>query len=128
MTMNPPNENNKTNRTATATAKDESAVLGATASIGQDSHGDNGEPPRPASANGAGVEIIEDKDGPWIPPSMFALPFDRDSPNLDVTRTIASRYVGKPAKARPEVIKNNTGPDIPVSMMKFTDSKTWSRL
>jgi len=54
---------------------------------------------------------------------MFALPFDRDSSDLDATRTAASRYVGKPAKARPEVIKDNIGPDIPVSMMEFTDSK-----
>jgi len=145
------NEDGKTNGTVAATTKDESAVLAAanspsasttimfslprgpddrndnsaataTAAIGQDSHGGNGEPTHAAAA-GSGVEIIEDKDGPLLPPSMSAMPFDGDSPDLDAARTAASRYVGKPAKAQPEEIKDDTRPDIPVSMMEFTDSK-----
>jgi len=89
---------------------------------GQRLYEDNATP-LPAAMYGLDVGIIEDDDGPLLPPAMSTAPFDGDSPDLDAARTAASRYAGKLAKARPEVIQDNTGLDVPVSMMEFTDSK-----
>ena len=46
--------------------------------------------PLPAAMYGLDVEIIEDDDGPLLPPAMSAVPFDGDSPDLDAVRTAAS--------------------------------------
>ena len=62
--------------------------------VGQYLHEDNTTPPSAAGAgsamSGSGLEIIEDDDGPLIPPAFSTIPFDGDSRNHDAMRTIGS--------------------------------------
>jgi len=93
-----------------------------TTAIDHDSRGDTTAPP-PAAMAGSRRDIIEDDEGPWIPPSFSAIPFNGDSTELRATKTVASLDIRKQANAGPEIIEDDTGPAHSLATMDVPDSK-----